>query len=93
MGLFCSIFYEKMGFNLVTIFLAHFDRETIQEIDHLRASSSLADKPQFAISWGLVPVMMAILLPDFLELNENLPADLRLLVRPISRPVRTSSQP
>src|SRR5258708_24662624 len=31
MGLFCSIFYEKMGFNLVTIFLAHFDRQTVKK--------------------------------------------------------------
>src|SRR5258708_3463541 len=69
MGLFCSIFYEKMGFNLATIFLAHFDRETIKK-SIIYGAKLTGGQAAVAISWGLVPVMMAILLPDFLELNE-----------------------
>jgi O-antigen/teichoic acid export membrane protein len=69
MGLFCSIFYEKMGFNLVTIFLAHFDRETIKK-SIIYGVKLTGGQAAVAISWGLVPVMIAILLPDFLELNE-----------------------
>ena len=69
MGLFCAIFYEKMGFNLLTIFLAHFDRETIKK-SIVYGAKLTGGQAAVAISWGLVPVMMAILLPDFLELNE-----------------------
>jgi O-antigen/teichoic acid export membrane protein len=69
MGLFCSIFYEKMGFNLVTIFLAHFDRETIKK-SIVYGAKLTGGQLAVAISWGMVPVIMAILLPDFLELNE-----------------------
>ena len=69
MGLFCSIFYEKMGFNLVTIFLAHFDRATIKK-SIIYGAKLTGGQLAVAISWGLVPVLMAILLPDFLELNE-----------------------
>ncbi|MDO8433621.1 MAG: hypothetical protein Q7S58_14545 [Candidatus Binatus sp.] len=69
MGLFCSIFYEKMGFNLVTIFLAHFDRETIKK-SIVYGAKLTGGQAAVAISWGLVPVLMAILLPNFLELNE-----------------------
>ena len=69
MGLFCSIFYEKMGFNLVTIFLAHFDRATIKQ-SIVYGAKLTGGQLAVAISWGLVPVFMAILLPDFLELNE-----------------------
>lgn len=69
MGLFCSIFYEKMGFNLATIFLAHFDRATIKK-SIIYGAKLTGGQLAVAISWGLVPVLMAILLPDFLELNE-----------------------
>lgn len=69
MGLFCAIFYEKMGFNLVTIFLAHFDRATIKK-SIIYGAKLTGGQLAVAISWGLVPVLMAILLPDFLELNE-----------------------
>ena len=69
MGLFCAIFYEKMGFNLVTIFLAHFDRQTIKK-SIIYGAKLTGGQAAIAISWGLVPVLMAILLPDFLELNE-----------------------
>jgi O-antigen/teichoic acid export membrane protein len=69
MGLFCSIFYEKMGFNLVTIFLAHFDRQTVRK-SIIYGAKLTGGQAAVAVSWGLVPVMMAILLPDFLELNE-----------------------
>jgi O-antigen/teichoic acid export membrane protein len=69
MGLFCSIFYEKMGFNLVTIFLAHFDRATIKK-SIVYGVKLTGGQAAVAVSWGLVPVFMAILLPDFLELNE-----------------------
>jgi O-antigen/teichoic acid export membrane protein len=69
MGLFCSIFYDKMGFNLATIFLAHFDRQTIRK-SIIYGAKLTGGQAAVAISWGLVPVIMAILLPDFLELNE-----------------------
>jgi hypothetical protein len=69
MGLFCSIFYDKMGLNLATIFLAHFDRQTIRKAIVYGAKLT-GGQAAVAISWGLVPVIMAILLPDFLELNE-----------------------
>ncbi|HYL59789.1 MAG TPA: hypothetical protein VEU51_13040, partial [Candidatus Acidoferrales bacterium] len=69
MGLFCAIFYEKMGFNLVTIFLAHFDRETVKK-SIVYGAKLTGGQAAVAISWGMVPVIMAILLPDFLELNE-----------------------
>ncbi len=69
MGLFCSIFYEKMGFNLVTIFLAHFDRATVKK-SIIYGAKLTGGQLAIAISWGLVPVLMAVLLPDFLELNE-----------------------
>src|SRR5580704_4677428 len=69
MGLFCSIFYEKMGFNLATIFLAHFDRATIKK-SIIYGAKLTGGQLAVAISWGLVPGFMAILLPDFLELNE-----------------------
>jgi O-antigen/teichoic acid export membrane protein len=69
MGLFCAIFYEKMGFNLITIFLAHFDRDTIRK-SIIYGAKLTGGQAAGAISWGLVPALMAVLLPDFLELNE-----------------------
>ncbi|HYB90326.1 MAG TPA: hypothetical protein VEC38_04695 [Candidatus Binataceae bacterium] len=69
MGLFCAIFYHRMGYRLTTIFLAHFDRDTIRKSFvygiKLTGGNLLA-----ALSWGMIPVIMGVLLPNFLELNE-----------------------
>jgi O-antigen/teichoic acid export membrane protein len=69
MGLFCAIFYEKMGFKLVTIFLAHFDSDTIKK-SIVYGAKLTGGSVSIALSWGLIPVIMGMLLPNFLELNE-----------------------
>jgi O-antigen/teichoic acid export membrane protein len=69
MGLFCAIFYEKMGFNLVTIFLAHFDRKTMKQ-SFLYGAKLMGGQAASAASWGIVPILILVLLPDGLELNE-----------------------
>jgi O-antigen/teichoic acid export membrane protein len=69
MGLFCAIFYEKMGFNLVTIFLAHFDRSTIKK-SIVYGAKLMGGQVAGAASWGIVPILILTLLPDGLELNE-----------------------
>ncbi len=69
MGLFCAIFYDRMGFNLVTIFLAHFDRDTMKK-SIVYGIKLTGGSVAVALSWGLIPVLMGMLLPDFLELNE-----------------------
>jgi hypothetical protein len=69
MGLSCSIFYHAMGFRLTTIFLAHFDRDTVRRSlvfgGKLTAGNMLS-----AASWALLPVIMLALIPNFFELNE-----------------------
>ncbi len=69
MGLFCAIFYEKMGFKLLTIFLAHFDRDTVKK-SIVYGAKLTGGSVSIALSWGLIPVLMGMLLPNFLELNE-----------------------
>ncbi|HUA34780.1 MAG TPA: hypothetical protein VMA09_14325 [Candidatus Binataceae bacterium] len=69
MGLFCAIFYQKMGFNLITIFLAHFDRKTMKQ-SFLYGSKLMGGQAAIAASWGIVPILILVLLPDGLELNE-----------------------
>ncbi len=69
MGLFCAIFYHRMGFRLRTIFLAHFDADTVKRSlmygVKLTGGNLLA-----AASWALLPVIMLALIPDFFDLNE-----------------------
>ena len=69
MGAFCAVFYDKMGFRLATIFLAHFDRDTVRK-SFLYGIKLTGGQVLAATSWALVPVIMGILLPNFLELNE-----------------------
>lgn len=69
MGAFCAVFYDKMGFRLVTIFLAHFDRDTVRR-SLLYGIKLTGGQVLTATSWALVPVIMGILIPNFLELNE-----------------------
>jgi O-antigen/teichoic acid export membrane protein len=69
MGGFCAIFYEKVGFRLKTIFLAHFDRDTIRK-SFVYGIKLTGGQVLTALSWGLIPVIMGALLPNFLELNE-----------------------
>ncbi len=69
MGAFCAVFYDKMGFRLATIFLAHFDRDTIRK-SLIYGIKLTAGQVSSAASWALVPVIMGILIPNFLELNE-----------------------
>jgi O-antigen/teichoic acid export membrane protein len=69
MGAFCAVFYDKMGFRLATIFLAHFDRDTVRK-SFIYGIKLTGGQVLGATSWALVPVIMGILLPNFLELNE-----------------------
>ena len=69
MGIFCAIFYDKMGFKLSTIFMAHFDRDTINK-SIVYGAKLTGGSVAVALSWGLLPVIMGALLPNFLELNE-----------------------
>lgn len=69
MGGFCAYFYHKMGFRLSTIFLAHFDRDTVKR-SLVYGAKLTAGNMLSAASWGLLPVIMLALIPNFLELNE-----------------------
>ncbi len=69
MGAFCAVFYDKMGFRLITIFLAHFDRDTVRK-SLVYGIKLTGGQVLAATSWALVPVIMGILIPNFLELNE-----------------------
>jgi O-antigen/teichoic acid export membrane protein len=69
MGVFCSVFYHRMGFRLRTIFLAHFDRDTVRRSLSFGAKLT-AGNLLSAASWGLLPVIMLALIPNFFELNE-----------------------
>ncbi len=68
-GLISCIFYEMMGMRLLTIMLAHFNRDTIKKsiVYGLKLTAGTV-MPFF--TWGTVPVIMGALLPNFLELNE-----------------------
>ncbi len=69
MGVLCSIFYHGMGFRLTTIFLAHFDKDTIKK-SLLYGAKLTAGNMLSAASWGLLPVIMLAMIPNFFELNE-----------------------
>lgn len=69
MGGFCSYFYHKMGFSLSTIFLAHFDRDTVRR-SLVFGAKLTAGNLLSAASWALLPVIMLALIPNFFELNE-----------------------
>ncbi len=69
MGAFCAIFYHQIGLRLVTIFLAHFDRDTVRR-SLVYGVKLTGGQLLTATSWALVPVIMGLLLPNFLELNE-----------------------
>jgi O-antigen/teichoic acid export membrane protein len=69
MGAFCAIFYKQVGLRLRTIFLAHFDRNTIRE-SFVYGAKLTGGNLLGATSWALIPVIMGALLPNFLELNE-----------------------
>jgi O-antigen/teichoic acid export membrane protein len=69
MGVVCSFFYHGMGFRLTTIFLAHFDKDTIKKSLSYGAKLT-AGNMLSAASWGLLPVIMLAMIPNFFELNE-----------------------
>jgi len=65
----CMAFTHWVGMRLVTIFLAHFDRDTIRRA-LLYGSKLTGGLAAATLSWGLMPVIMGALLPNYLELNE-----------------------
>ncbi len=69
MGVLCSFFYHGMGFRLTTIFLAHFDKDTVKK-SLLYGAKLTAGNMLSAASWGLLPVIMLAMIPNFFELNE-----------------------
>ncbi|HXW84770.1 MAG TPA: hypothetical protein VEJ86_10225 [Candidatus Binataceae bacterium] len=69
LGGFCSIFYHRVGFKLTTMFLAHFDRKVVRE-SLIYGVKLTGGQLLAAASWGMLPVIMGLLLPNFLELNE-----------------------
>jgi O-antigen/teichoic acid export membrane protein len=69
LGALCSFFYHGMGFRLTTIFLAHFDRDTVRK-SLLYGAKLTAGNMLSAASWGLLPVIMLAMIPNFFELNE-----------------------
>ena len=69
MGVLCSFFYHGMGFRLTTIFLAHFDQDTVRKSLSYGAKLT-AGNMLSAASWGLLPVIMLAMIPNFFELNE-----------------------
>ena len=69
LGAVCSFFYHGMGFRLTTIFLAHFDKDTIKK-SLLYGAKLTAGNMLSAASWGLLPVIMLAMIPNFFELNE-----------------------
>jgi O-antigen/teichoic acid export membrane protein len=68
-GLISCIFYEMMGMRLLTIMLAHFNRETMKKSLVYGAKLTAGTVMPF-FTWGAIPVIMGALLPNFLELNE-----------------------
>ncbi len=69
LGLISCIFYEWMGMRLLTIMLAHFNRDTLKKSIVYGAKLTAGTVMPF-FTWGTVPVIMGALLPNFLELNE-----------------------
>ncbi|HLI79540.1 MAG TPA: hypothetical protein VKV03_06135, partial [Candidatus Binataceae bacterium] len=68
-GLISCIFYGRMGMRLLTIMLAHFDRDTMRQSLVYGIKLTAGSVMPF-FTWGTVPVIMGALLPNFLELNE-----------------------
>jgi len=69
LGLISCVFYERMGMRLLTILLAHFNRDTMKKSIVYGAKLTAGTVMPF-FTWGTVPVIMGALLPNFLELNE-----------------------
>jgi O-antigen/teichoic acid export membrane protein len=69
MGGFCAAFYHWVGLKLATLFLAHFDWDTIRRA-LIYGAKLTGGQMAGALSWGLIPVIMGALLPNYLELNE-----------------------
>lgn len=69
LGLISCIYYERMGMRLLTVMLAHFNRDTITKSLAYGAKLTAGTVMPF-FTWGTVPVIMGMLLPNFLELNE-----------------------
>jgi O-antigen/teichoic acid export membrane protein len=69
LGALCSFFYHGMGFRLTTIFLAHFDKDTVKR-SLLYGAKLTAGNMLSAASWGLLPLIMLAMIPNFFELNE-----------------------
>jgi len=69
MGIFCAFFYRAVGFKLTTIFMAHFDWDTIKR-SLLYGVKLTVGQAVAALSWGVVPILMLVMLDNFLELNE-----------------------
>ncbi|GEM_PF-2313407 len=65
----CALFYRAVGFKLSTLFLAHFDRDTVRRSLIYGFKLTLGSLIT-ALSWALIPLLMVLALPDFLELNE-----------------------
>jgi O-antigen/teichoic acid export membrane protein len=69
LGLISCVFYGAMGMRLLTVLLAHFDRDAMKKSIVFGAKLTAGTVMPF-FTWGTVPVIMAALLPNFLELNE-----------------------
>jgi O-antigen/teichoic acid export membrane protein len=69
MCLFCAVFTHWVGIRLVTLFLAHFDRDTIKRA-LIYGAKLTGGQVAGALSWGLTPVIMGALLSNYLELTE-----------------------
>src|ERR1700736_3241584 len=69
LGLISCVFYQRMGMRLLTMMLAHFNRDAVKQ-SLLYGAKLTAGTVMPFFSWGIVPVLMAAVLPNFLELNE-----------------------
>jgi len=68
-GLIASLFYHRVGLRLTTLVLAHFDRDTVKKSLVYGLKLTAGTVIPF-LTWGIAPVIMGMLLPNFLELNE-----------------------
>lgn len=69
LGLICGAFYHRSGMRLLTVVLASFDVKTVKESLVYGVKATVGTVMPF-LSWAAVPVILARLLPNFLELNE-----------------------
>ncbi len=69
LGVFCSIFYHKVGLKLATIFMAHFNYDTVKR-SLIYGAKLTGGQALAALSWGVVPLIMLIRLENSLELLE-----------------------